>query len=80
MQINCDLSQKKKQKKIRSYNQTIVRLEGGVNGFFFNGILIFFEFGAHAKFQNPRTTPSGRKVTGAERKRKKEKTPLIVNT
>jgi hypothetical protein len=32
-----------------------------------------------AKFPNPRITPSGRKVTGAERK-KERKTPLIVDT
>ena len=32
----------------------------------------------HAKFENPRTTPSGKKVTGGERKR--EKTQLIEAT
>jgi hypothetical protein len=40
----------------------------------------FCEFKPHAKFQNPRTTPSGRKITQAEKRKKREKTPLIVDT
>ena len=32
----------------------------------------------HAQFQNPTITPFGRKVTGAEKKKKKK--PLIVDT
>ena len=32
-----------------------------------------FELGAYAKFQNPRTTPYGRKVTGGEEEREREK-------
>ena len=44
--------------------------------------LIFFcDLKPHAKFQNPTITPSGREVSEAERKKKKEKkTPLIVDT
>ena len=37
----------------------------------------------HAKFQNPKITPSGRKVTQEREERKKKerkKTPLIVDT
>ena len=42
-----------------------------------------FHLGAHAKFQNHRRTPSGRKVTQAERKRerrRRQKTLSIVAT
>ena len=34
---------------------------------------MFCELGAHAKFQKPRTTPSGRKVTQGEEEREKER-------
>jgi hypothetical protein len=43
--------------------------EVGVPQFFF----IFGELGAHAKFQNPRTTPSGKKVCDPERKKERKK-------
>jgi hypothetical protein len=36
--------------------------------FFFSGILKVCELGAIAKFQNPRTSPSGRKVCDPERR------------
>ena len=35
---------------------------------------------AHAKLQNPRITPSGRKVTTGKRRRKKEKKKNAVNS
>ena len=38
---------------------------------FFIGIHIFCYFGAHAKFQNPSTTSSGRKVTAGESDRRR---------
>ena len=34
----------------------------------------------HGKYQNPTITPSGRKVNGAERRRRRENTLLIVVT
>ena len=40
-------------------------------------ILIFCELKSHAKFQNPTITPSWRKVTQAERERKKLKLFMI---
>jgi hypothetical protein len=40
----------------------------------------FFILKPHAKFQNPMITPSGRKVSEAEKKKEREKTPLIVDT
>ena len=42
---------------------------------------MFCDLGAHTKFQNPMTTPSGRKGTRSEEgRREREKTPLIVAT
>ena len=40
---------------------------------------VFCDWKPHNKFQNPTITPSGRKVTQAER-REREKTPLILDT
>ena len=37
------------------------------------GVLNCCELGAHAKFWNPTTTPSGRKVMAEERKNKRKK-------
>ena len=36
-------------------------------------ILFFCELKPHIQFQNPRTTPSGRKVTQSERKKEERK-------
>ena len=47
--------------------------EGGVPTY-------FCELGAHAKFRNPTLTPYERKVTQGERKKEREKMPLIVDT
>ena len=40
----------------------LVKIENVLMAICLGGILIFCEIGAHAKFQNPRTTPSTRKV------------------
>jgi hypothetical protein len=34
--------------------------------------------GAHAKLQNPRITPSGRKVTTGERRKKKKRKKMLL--
>ena len=53
---------------------------GGPPNYFPPQILFFCDLRPHAKFQNPTITPSGRKVMAGERKREREKTPLIVDT
>ena len=47
---------------------------------FLPNFLFFSNLKPHAKFRNPTITPSWRKVTAAERKKKREKMPLIVNS
>ena len=55
--------------------------QGGSPFLFSTQILFFCELKSHAKFRNPTITPSGRKVSEAEeRKREREKTPFIVDT
>ena len=41
--------------------------------FFPDPNLIFFDLKPHAKFEDPMITPSGRKVTEAERRREKRR-------
>ena len=45
-----------------------------------SNLILFCSLKLHAQFQNPRTTPSGRKVTGSERKDKTGKMASIVST
>ena len=60
----------------------IARGKGGPTNFVSHHFYFFCDLKPHTKFQNHTITSSGRKVTRAERerKRKEEKTPLIVVT
>ena len=46
--------------------------------FFFCQNFYLYYLGAHAKFQNPTTTPSGRISNEPEEERKKRKFPLML--
>jgi hypothetical protein len=59
-------------------NKAKCRGKGQLRFYLGGGIKIFLWIRSHAKLQNPKTTPCGRKVTQTERRR--EKTLLIVDT
>jgi hypothetical protein len=65
----------------KSPNKSTPGGQDGPTNFFYSKSYLFCNLKPHAKFQNPTITPSGRKVTGAEREKKeRKKTPLIVDT
>ena len=62
--------------KISGFQKEVSGILGGAQILFYPKFYFFCDLKPHAKFQNPRTTTSGRKVTRGKRKkqRKREKT------
>ena len=56
------------------------RGEGKKMMFFLTHVLFFCELKPHTQFRNPTITPSGGKVTTSERRKEREKMPLVVDT